>query len=457
MIFKKESNGKLVLDRFDFQKHTSGDDFNHSASQIKLDSPLVVGSLISDNLFDILQQISLDLSPPEIQDSTSLNKGILRLTNDLSGSASNPTVSGLQNRPVTNLEPLVNQVLSWDGYGWSPTTPTNSFIANGDLNGNAIFQTVKSLTGEADIVSIGANILRFNSTNPNSFINFEETSVGNGSSLTISSQGSIGFNGGDLILASGTGTKRGDIFLRNNLTNVVSVKNLTSPDRVVLGLFSNPTAVNVPSGNGVVYISNASTNPTSNPTNGSLLYSNDGRLRVRFATGEDFVIKDLNDPLVISLPATYSSPRTLIMQATIMHNSSDTISLIGGHLSRAIVPSGTWEVVLPRPPIAAGLILESVTLRILPLGSDATTRIRARPYSRNTLGISTALSLEIQDPLTGGSYSTTHNFIIGSLNYTVNSGDEFYIDVTGESGGSPTDVNLLAAWATYSVTNATLA
>lgn len=47
---------------------------------------------------------------------------------DLSGNYPNPSVVGLQNRPLSNLQPKVGDILKWDGTQWKPTPETPNVI-----------------------------------------------------------------------------------------------------------------------------------------------------------------------------------------------------------------------------------------------------------------------------------------------------------------------------------------
>jgi len=50
------------------------------------------------------------------------SEGVLQLTKDLAGSAAAPLVTGLQGHPVSIAAPTANQVLSWNGAAWAPTS-----------------------------------------------------------------------------------------------------------------------------------------------------------------------------------------------------------------------------------------------------------------------------------------------------------------------------------------------
>jgi hypothetical protein len=58
--------------------------------------------------------------------ASSSAQGAVKLAQDLSGSATAPKVAGLQGNPVSSTAPTANQVLTWNGTNWVPTTPTAS-------------------------------------------------------------------------------------------------------------------------------------------------------------------------------------------------------------------------------------------------------------------------------------------------------------------------------------------
>lgn len=127
-------------------------------------------------------------------------------------------------------------------------------------------------------------------------INQEDKTTGNGTTLTIAAQTSLGGNGngGTLALAGGsphgTGLK-GGVRLSLDETSaepMVEVAEVATGRRaVVLGLGAAVTATELPAGTGdrVLYIADYATAPTANPVSGQLLYAGGHALAARSPNG----------------------------------------------------------------------------------------------------------------------------------------------------------------------------
>jgi hypothetical protein len=104
-----------------------------------------------------------------VSDASSTTTGTVRLTGDLGGTASSPTVTGLQGRPLSTTAPANNEVLGYStGTGqWVPmaaagapdaTTGSKGVVQlAGDLGGTATAPTVPGLADKADAADLTAH------------------------------------------------------------------------------------------------------------------------------------------------------------------------------------------------------------------------------------------------------------------------------------------------------------
>ena len=184
-----------------------------------------------------------------------------------------------------------------------------SFIAGGDLTGTKISQQVVSITGASNNVDVKCNSIGFiDSVSP--AIYQKQITGSNGNALYVMAQQSIDMTGGNLTLQSGKGVVEVDVFgvpipferpgkVRLSSGNHILVEltqNLNGnayQDRVlslVKGGAVTPTHMPDGTGDKVIYVGNAATVPTANPTGGAILYASGGGLHVRESGGDSFKI-----------------------------------------------------------------------------------------------------------------------------------------------------------------------
>lgn len=281
--------GRLVTDRFDFEKHVNGTDFNHESSNVTISPAITIDGYARSDVHAAIQALTNIAYPPTIVDASGSVKGIIRLSNDLGGTAASPTIVGLQNIPVLTTTPYVGQVLTFNGVGWSPEVNANTFVAGGDLTGDNISQIVSSITGTAGIASVEATSIRYNLGVVSPQFTQETTSSSSGTNLTVQAQTSTfsGGAGGNLILSGGArdgaGIK-GGVKLQLNASSSDTLLQVVeaAAGRRVVGLFSNTiTGTQVTSGDKVLYVADAASPPTTDPSGGIIFYSEGGIAKVR--------------------------------------------------------------------------------------------------------------------------------------------------------------------------------
>jgi len=67
------------------------------------------------------------------------NLNILSLSNDLSGTLSNPQVVGIQGRPIVDKTPSFNDIITWNGIAWDYAKPVDTISVTGAVQGTIIY------------------------------------------------------------------------------------------------------------------------------------------------------------------------------------------------------------------------------------------------------------------------------------------------------------------------------
>lgn len=306
----KNDVGRLVTDRFAFQKHITGTDFRHNATQIDLSPAITIDGNTVTTVQQAAEVLAIITSPPIIQEATTIQKGIVQLSGDIGGISTNVLVTRLQGKPVSTITPISGDVLTWDNASssWAPKPATNAFSAAGDLSGNNTLQQVVGVTGIAGTLRISCNILNFIlSATPT--ITQTTTSIGHAKDLVIAAQSTTAVNrdGGDLILSggdNGVGGLRGGVQLKMGADEVRMLQLAELPiDRKIISLLhsSELSSVDMPDNTGdmVIYVRDTVTPPTTgNPLNGTIVYSSGGQLWVKQQDGNNFPVGSVPNPSI---------------------------------------------------------------------------------------------------------------------------------------------------------------
>lgn len=288
----KPGVGRLVTDRFDFQQHIDGYAFRHKAGAITMHPSVTIdGYAASTTVQDAIEKLALVVSPPTIivNDATLFQKGIIQLTGDLGGTATNVRVTRIQSFPVTTATPINGQVLTYNGSNWAPATPVATFVASNDLFGNNVAQTVVGIQSRpvASTLPTSGQVLQWNTGNSR----WEPASIvptGTGFATTTSgafdaaSTANIRYTGGKLQTDANIQFKNGSIFGDLAWAPASTNKTLTLPNATdtLVGLATTDT------------LTNKTINATNNTitdmgtASGDLLLSN-GTKFVRIAKGSN--------------------------------------------------------------------------------------------------------------------------------------------------------------------------
>lgn len=112
--------GRLATGRYTFEQHVEGTAFNHNADNIFLSPLITINGNQYNNVQSAIGTLSQNLIPPTISNATTTTVGLIQLSGDISGTATNVKVTGLRGFPIQNLTPTTGQILQYGGSSWAP-------------------------------------------------------------------------------------------------------------------------------------------------------------------------------------------------------------------------------------------------------------------------------------------------------------------------------------------------
>ncbi len=310
--FNNESGGRLAASRDDFQKHIDGYSLKHEAAGIVLSPPLFIDGSDRSTVRAALQAIIPFAQQPVIPDATTASKGLIQLRGDIAGTATSVTVTRIRNVSVSSLTPTLGQVLTYatDGASnvWKPVAPA-AFIAGGDLAGSLSSQQVVAIAGlgSPKTVDVNANVFSFAPTTMPLLT--QRPSAIDGYAFSIVTQETTGSTNksGDLVLETGMYNSSsgipGGIFLKVGSVSPHAARTMihaTDPGNGnVVSFFKTITTTQMPAatGNNVLYLADTAEPPTTgSPVSGSILYSEDGKVKVKQSNGAAVTIGEISNP-----------------------------------------------------------------------------------------------------------------------------------------------------------------
>ena len=289
-----------------------------------------------------MQALAAAAEPPVVAPATQSTLGTIQLTRDLGGTNGvEPLVIGLQGRSVSAQTPVTGNVLTWNGSAWIPQNISGLFAGGGDINtsssspaSTSTLQYIGNLSGNSGTVTISASQLTFNSNVNTPSIGQVALSSGDAASLSISAQGTNTGDGGELILSGGVCSSSspylpGSTFITINSLPALQLGQVVWGQDVAAFFASGFSSTQMPlgTGNGVIYISNAGSIPTTgSPTGGAILYGTNGQLWIKQQDSTTFQIGSIPVPSTwtgVTLSALPASP-TVPANGTLTYNTYAT-------------------------------------------------------------------------------------------------------------------------------------
>lgn len=267
-----------------------------------------------------------------------------------------------------------------------------SSIRLGIGSGNTGIQITPTLVGQSlySVVATATSVRFQQSTTA--------TASATGGTFTIQAQSASGTtsNGGALVLASGTGTAvDGSVRMAVGGDTMIEATEVAAGRRVVaLARTTTISTTQLPAstGDGIVFIGTAATNPTANPVSGSILYSDSGILKVRNVDG--LVAAVASDPAINGLRLSLTTNTPVITSDVASSSTLYLTPYTSGYIS--LYDNNSWvlrttnEVSLALSGLTSGLNYDvfaywtgsAVALELSPAWSTDTSRTPAFDLAR---------------------------------------------------------------------------
>lgn len=308
--FNPGNGSRLTTDRYDFEAHLEGvnppianaplQNFRHNATQVDLSPDLVIDGDTALTVQQALELLAAIVSPPSISPATTTSLGIVQLSGDITGTATNVVIKAIQGKPITTVVPVTGNVLTWNGTAWTPLPSPGSVVFSGDLSGtNAGPQAVVGLTGNAGSVAITAANLLWGSLVVSPQIRQITTISGGANDLSIIAQTSTAGRGGNTIISGGNGTTtRGGVILQDGVGNQTFQLGSGAAGRFTSLGSASSIISSMSSGTGdlVTLFGNAATNPSNGSSAGPIVYGSNGQLWVMQSDNTNFPVGSIPNP-----------------------------------------------------------------------------------------------------------------------------------------------------------------